>query len=56
MELSLEETDGSIRGWFTSNKFDDLVGPMFYISDTDSGKSQSVRVGASDSIQLPFCH
>jgi hypothetical protein len=33
MELSLGDTAGSIRGWFTSNSVDDMVGPMFYFSD-----------------------
>ncbi|KAF3052179.1 hypothetical protein E8E11_006864 [Didymella keratinophila] len=36
MELSAGDTDDSIRGWFTSNKFDDMIGPMFYISESNS--------------------
>ena len=39
MELSLDVSDGSIRGWFTSNRFDDMVGPMFYIQDANTGES-----------------
>ncbi|KAJ8109293.1 hypothetical protein OPT61_g7567 [Boeremia exigua] len=33
MELSLDVSDNSIRGWFTSNQLADMVGPMFYIQD-----------------------
>jgi len=48
MELSLEQTDGSIRGWFTSNKFDDMVGPVFYILDTGSSKYHTTASDAAD--------
>ena len=56
MELSLEETDGSIRGWFTSNKFDDMVGPMFYIVDTGSSKYKMTVSDVANQLQLLSCH
>jgi hypothetical protein len=45
MELSLGDTDDSIRGWFTSNKFADMVGPMFYLSETGNGECRSTTFG-----------
>lgn len=38
MELSLSDDANSIRGWFTSNQVDDMVGPMFYICNSDDGE------------------
>jgi hypothetical protein len=45
MELSLGDTDDMIRGWFTSNKFDDMVGPIFHISETGNGECRSTDFG-----------
>lgn len=49
MELSLDVSDGSVRGWFTSNQFDDMVGPMFYVQDPSNSEFCSqILLGSTD--------
>jgi hypothetical protein len=56
MELYFEECDESIRGWFTSNKFDDMVGPAFQILDTGTSKYGKTTSDVANQFQLPSYH
>jgi hypothetical protein len=51
MELSLDVSDNSVRGWFTSNQFDDMVGPMFYVQDPSNSEScLQIRMDSTDQL------
>lgn len=48
MEFALGDTDDSIRGWFTSKKWDDMIGPMFYVSATSTGECRDTFLNLPD--------